>query len=160
VKGGKHKPPAMQAVLGNPGKRPLNVPAPGALPPAELQPPAHLTESAARVWLELAPMLEAVDVLSGLSTHALAGFCVPYARWLDAEAALAEEGEIIKAPSGYPIPNPWRAVANKAWEHWMKAAVEFGLTPSALVRVGARLDTKGAADPADRFFSGPRVVSG
>ena len=43
-------------------------------------------------------------------------------RWQAATIKVQELGEVVKSPSGYPIQNPWLAIANKAFEQTMKAA--------------------------------------
>lgn len=56
-------------------------------------------------------------------------------------------GVIITAPSGYPIQNPWLAVANKAMREMMRVAVEFGMTPSSRSRINV---PEGEGEPSDK----------
>lgn len=66
---------------------------------------------------------------------ALAAYCQAWGRWVEAEQQLAQHGTIVKSPNGFPIQNPYLAVANKALQQMHKLLVEFGLTPSARSRV-------------------------
>ena len=83
----------------------------------------------------MAKELHEIGVLTTIDRAALAGYCVAYGRWMEAEKIVAEKGAVLKTTAGNLIQNPYLAVANKAWEHMMKAAVEFGLTPSSRSRV-------------------------
>ena len=90
-----------------------------AAPP---DPPPHLDAIAAAKWRELAPgfCLEGVSEYGAL--EALEMYCVGWSRWQTATIKVQELGEVVKSPSGYPIQNPWLAIANKAFEQTMKAA--------------------------------------
>jgi len=46
-----------------------------------------------------------------------------------------EMGMIVKSPKGYPIQNPFLAIANKAQRTCMDILTEFGMTPSSRTRV-------------------------
>lgn len=146
-RGRKPKPTRLKIMTGNPGRRPLKEepqPAPGA------ECPADLSEEARAVWARIAPELNRLGLLNVLTGETLAGYCDAYARWVQATAEIAKTGEVVKAPSGYPVQNPWRAVANKAHEQWVKLAAEFGMTPSAMTRMGVTPATK--EDEAAEFF--------
>lgn len=132
--GRRPKPTAVKRAAGNPGKRPLNDREPQ--PRAELpRCPAWLKGEARREWRRMAKELHEIGVLTTIDRAALAGYCVAYGRWMEAEKIVAEKGAVLKTTAGNLIQNPYLAVANKAWEHMMKAAVEFGLTPSSRSRV-------------------------
>lgn len=148
-RGRKPKPARLKILTGNAGRRPIKPelePAPGATCPADL------SEGARAVWARVAPELERLGLLNVLTGETLAGYCDAYARWVQATAEIAKTGEVVKAPSGYPVQNPWRAIANKAHEQWTKLAAEFGMTPSAMTRMGVTPATK--EDVADEFFFG------
>mgnify|MGYP002683875676 CR=1 FL=1 len=53
------------------------------------------------------------------------------------QRAKGGDGLLIKAPSGYPIQNPYLAIANRAMENCYKYLQQFGLSPSARTRVQA-----------------------
>ena len=64
-------------------------------------------------------------------------YCTAAGRREMAEAELAKHGPVVKSPSGYPIQNPWLAIANKALEQMMKIGIELGLTPASRSRIKA-----------------------
>lgn len=109
-------------------------------------PPDHLTPEARAEWNRIAPMLEKRGLIAEEESAALALYCMAYGRWQQAERKIAMlagvdaagnemDGLIIKAPSGYPIQNPYLAIANKAMEQCYQFLQQFGLSPSARARV-------------------------
>src|SRR5688500_15701553 len=106
MRGRKPVPTEIKLLTGNPGKRAIKED--GAQPARGLPPcPTHLKGEARREWTRLGARLEVVGLVTNVDTAAFAAYCQAWARWVDAEKNLAVEGTIIKAPSGYPIPNPW-----------------------------------------------------
>ena len=85
---------------------------------------------------EAATVLQTVfpDRLSFLSIR-------PEDEWQEAELRIQEikdkggDGLMVKAPSGYPIQNPYLAIANRAMEDCYKYLQQFGLSPAARTRV-------------------------
>src|SRR4051812_31093346 len=94
-RGRKPKPTALKRAEGNPGKRrlPANEPTPEIAAP---DCPAHLTAGARAEWDRLAPELEANGLLTRVDRAALAGYCVLYARWAEAEEQLKERFVTVK----------------------------------------------------------------
>jgi P27 family predicted phage terminase small subunit len=135
------KPTALKVVGGNPGRRPINKeePAPEIVAP---HCPPHLAAEGVAEWERIMPLLIRYHIISEIDTAALALYCQSYARWQQAEAKISEiklktgdDGLLIKAPSGYPIQNPYLAIANRAMEDCYKYLQQFGLSPSARTRV-------------------------
>jgi P27 family predicted phage terminase small subunit len=134
------KPTALKVVQGNPGKRKLNQdePTPEVVAP---DCPAHLSADAKAEWDRIMPLLVRLKIVSELDTAALALYCQSYARWQEAERMITDmkakggDGLLIKAPSGYPIQNPYLAIANRAMEDCHKYLQQFGLSPAARSRV-------------------------
>ncbi len=84
----------------------------------ERQCPRQLSAAAQKEWKRLLPILEPQGLLP-MPQGLLAGFemyCAARARWLEAEKAVKDSGMVVKAPSGYPVQNPYLAIANKAME--------------------------------------------
>lgn len=106
-------------------------------------PPEHLNDDAKAEWRRLGPMLESRGLISKEEGAAFALYCQAYGRWQQAERRITElaidgdDGLIVKAPSGYPIQNPYLAIANKAMEQCYQYLQQFGLSPSARSRVMA-----------------------
>lgn len=133
-RGPKPMPSALRRLIGNPGNRPVsgNEPQPEAAIP---QPPDHLDELAVAEWERLAPELHKLGLLSRIDRAALACYCMAWSRWVRAEQHLREHGEIVQAPSGAPIQNPWLSIANRAFDQLKALAAEFGMSPSSRSRV-------------------------
>jgi P27 family predicted phage terminase small subunit len=156
--GRKPKPTHLKLVTGNPGKR--------ALPAAEAKvaaalpsPPPHLSDEAKVEWDRVAAELFNIGLLSGVDRAALAAYCQAYARWAQAERAIAEMakrdqltgGLMIKTSNGNAIQNPLVGTANKAAADMVRYAAEFGMTPSARSRIAAQ-PPAGEQDPAAAYF--------
>ena len=135
------KPAALKVIQGNPGRRPINKDE-LAVPVHAPDCPDHLHDEARAEWDRMIPRLLRFRLVSELDTAALALYCQAFGRWQCAEKAIAKEAEesggdglIIKAPSGYPIQNPYLSIANRAMEDCHKYIQAFGLSPSARTRV-------------------------
>lgn len=132
---------------GNPGKRPL--------PPNEPRPtvgapdaPEFLSERARGEWERMVPLLLGMGVLALVDRAALAGYCVNYARWVEAEEHLAKMGPIVKAPkSNVPMQNPFLSVAQNALDRMDKFGAKFGYSPQDRARVA----TAGQSPSANPF---------
>lgn len=107
-------------------------------PPVEApECPVHLTDAARAEWERIVPLLINLRILSKVDTAALALYCQSYGRWQFSEAEIKKMGGalMVKAPSGYPIQNPYLAIANRAMEDCHRYLQQFGLSPSARTRV-------------------------
>lgn len=166
TRGRKPTPTHLKLVNGNPGKR-----APrkreAAPPLSEPTPPPHLSDEAKVEWGRVMSQLLRCGLMSEIDRAALAAYCQAYGRWVQAERALSKMGEkdlltgalMIKTSNGNAIQNPLVGTANKAMELMLKAATEFGMTPSARSRIDVEIpkDPRGALAPAagtGRFFNG------
>ena len=128
------KPTVLKKLEGNPGKR--------ALPKNEPQPepgavcPEWLPEDAKAEWSRVAPILERVKLLTQADTAALAAYCLSWASLKDAQRMIARDGAVIEGGgSGYRMPHPAVAIANKAKADIHRFCKEFGMTPSARSRM-------------------------
>ena len=73
-----------------------------------------------------------------------------WSQWQGATAQVQKLGPIIKSPNGFPIQNPYLAVANRAWKTVQGLLVEFGMTPASRSRVTAA--GTGTSSDEERFF--------
>lgn len=141
MRGTKPKPTAQRILEGNPGKRALNrnEPTPPGIEndPAFDTPPAELTGDpiACAEWIRLAPMLRKCRQITHADRAALLALCLEWAKYLRASGEVAKLGMIVKAPSGYPITNPYLPIANRALLACSRLWPELGLTPSSRTRV-------------------------
>lgn len=121
--------------------------------------PAHITGAARDEWTRISELLQKYKLITEIDTAALALYCASYGRWQEAEARIAEikekggDGLMVKAPSGYPIQNPYLAIANRAMEDCYKYLQQFGLSPAARTRVqpGINGDLFGYDDPLKKY---------
>lgn len=149
MRGRKPKPTARRRLEGNPGRRAFNQHEP-TLPPPRADVPAELMADAVAEseWQRLLPVLQRARVITEGDRGLLLALCQQWSRYLEANGKIAAAGLVVRAPSGYPMPNPYIAIANKALGNCVKLWVELGLTPSARSRVSATL---GADVPGDAF---------
>jgi P27 family predicted phage terminase small subunit len=116
------------------------------------QPPKVLNRRARAAWRYYAAILDKARVLTLADREALACYCTAAARRAQAEEELSTHGPVVKSPSGYPIQNPWLAIANKAMEQMLRWGAELGLSPASRTRIKAAPPAKPTAVGRDRFF--------
>ena len=95
-----------------------------------------------------------LGLMTDIDAPAFAAYCIAWGRWTEAEEKLRTLGAIVKAPSGYPIQNPYLAVENKAIEQMKVFLTEFGMTPSSRSRV--IVSDEEAGDTTEEFLFGDR----
>ena len=148
--GRRPKPTALKELAGNPGKRAMNRNEPkfSGLPTC----PPHLDKAAKTEWKRISKELSAVGLLTAVDRAALAAYCQCWSRWVAAEESIRETSLVVKsAKSGYPIQNPFVAIANTALDLMKKFLTEFGLTPASRSRLSVDAD-KSSADPFSQFM--------
>jgi P27 family predicted phage terminase small subunit len=148
-------------IEGNPGHRPLNEQEPTFPAPIDAfdEPPAELEddETARREWRRLAPMMRAAGVITDADRGALLALCREWARYLSAYDKTTML--VVKAPSGYPMPNPYIPIANRALNNCIRLWAELGLTPSSRSRVQSG-DGPGPGGDAFSEFDTPLPIEG
>lgn len=153
IRGRKPTPPALALLHGNPGHRPPNYDAPAVVARAP-KPPAHLGKIARKEFRRLGKELSELGVLSELDVAGLTVYCDAWERYITATRNVTALGLVVKAPgSGYPMQNPYLAVANKAAQQLLSIASEYGLTPSSRARVKGTPAGEGD-DSGERFLFG------
>lgn len=145
-RGRKPTPTQLKVIRGNPGRRPLNAdePQPRVLLP---DPPPSVKGEALAEWKRRAPQLERQGLMTELDVPAFIAYCQAWGRYVDAEEKAANR-EVVKTKTGYPIQNPYRAVANRALADCKAFWSDFGMTPSARSRV--QVSKAAGAKPASR----------
>jgi P27 family predicted phage terminase small subunit len=138
---------AARQLSGNAGNRPINEnePKPAISAPPR---PAFLVKEAKREWDRIVPELEALGMISRIDLACLAGYCVAFGRWCDAERELKRHGVLVTTPNGHTQPSPYLSIANKALEQLNKLVIQLGLSPASRPKVAASPPT----DNADDFF--------
>ena len=79
---------------------------------------------------------------------------VAYSQWTENIRKVKRLGAVFKLPNGYPAQSPYLSMANKAFEQMTKMLVEFGMTPSARVRVKTSISPREPPDEPERFLNG------
>ena len=122
--------------------------------------PEWLDDQAKAAWDELAPLLEAMGVLTRIDGNALARYCRLWSRWRKMEAFIEEKGEMYPLRTedgGVKCFQQWPqvAIANKLAQQLTRLEQEFGLTPSARTRI--HIDRSGELDEFERFLQADRA---
>ena len=164
TRGRKPTPTHLKLVRGNPGKRAL--PKNGTEIPVvveEVTPPEFLSTDAKVEWGRMIGALVTLKLVSKLDRAALAAYCQAYGRWAQAERALATMAEkdpvaaglLIKTTGQNVVQSPLVGVANKAMSDMVRYAAEFGMTPSARVRLNGSGGGGAQANPFEQFKRRP-----
>jgi P27 family predicted phage terminase small subunit len=122
--------------------------------------PDWLSADAKKEWNRLLPRLAERGLVEVVDRSTLVAYVTAWAELVDAERRLAEEGSTVVTARGGLQLSPQVKRAQVARQQLLRAAAEFGLSPSARTRVQAS-PVRAAADPdspAARFFGHvPRV---
>jgi P27 family predicted phage terminase small subunit len=116
-----------------------------AVDPRCPEPPPFLGPYAQDEWWTVAVELHKLGLLTRLDVPSLAAYCMAYARWREAEEALAmmadrdehTRGLLVTTSEGNVRSNPLVKIATDAAEDMPRFAGEFGLTPVARTRLAA-----------------------
>lgn len=138
MRGRKPKPTQLKELEGNPGKRRLNAsephpPVPDVVPYA----PKFLNEDARDEWNRMIKILLGLGLYTEIDHAALAMYCQAWGRWVETEKQLSDIGNVLESDKGNFYQNPLLEISNRAWSNVLRAAVEFGMTPSSRSRVHA-----------------------
>ena len=128
--GTKPKPTALKIVQGNPGHRKLNKhePKPEAILPP---PPEHLDDGAKFYWVELAPKLHKLKLLTDLDLTAFEMLADTYARRREARDMLKKTGLLVRTKEGNFIQSPLVGIVHKCTAIIERLLAQFGMTPSS-----------------------------
>jgi P27 family predicted phage terminase small subunit len=131
--GRKAKPPELQRLHGNPGRRPIPETA-GAEEFGPTTCPAWLSKHGRNEWRRLAPTLERLGLLHAGNRSAFAGYCHAYSLALDTVATYRTRRAQMTL---FQIDDDRKLVELqlKALETMRRLGTEFGLTPASSGRV-------------------------
>ena len=101
------------------------------------RPPKELSKEAKKEWRKTGKLLLDAGLLSDLDLNTFAMYCQTYGRWLEAVKEVNDKGQIIRAPSGYPMVNPFMTIEKQCLSTLGSLLQEFGLSPSSRTRVAA-----------------------
>jgi len=101
------------------------------------EPPQEVKGRALAEWNRISPLLDSMRLISHADRAALAAYCIYYADFQNAVEHIAEHGQTVESPNGYPIASPYIAIRNKSAELMRKYINEFGLSPASRGKVSA-----------------------
>jgi P27 family predicted phage terminase small subunit len=104
----------------------------------------------------VAPELKRLGLATVVDRTALSAYCQAYARWRQAEEVLTREGLVFETGSGYLMPRPEVAIAQKSMQIMKGFASEFGFTPASRTRIS--VPEQKPADPFAEFLSRSNAV--
>ena len=129
-RGPKPKPSALRVFEGNPGHKPISKNEPK--PKGKSKAPRWLNDGAKKVWVEVAPKLEAIGLLTDVDARAFANYCR-----LASMAQIAYDERDL---------NLWLRLIAEQRKH----GADFGMSPAS--RVGLKVDGDARqADELDEF---------
>lgn len=160
MRGRKPIPSKIHQLRGNPGKRQLPDTLEDKFPAGVPEPPEILNEAALAEWNRIVPQLQEVGILKRVDRTALAGYCLTYARWLEAERALITGGSFIRSPTNGSVHiSPWFRMIEKCLDQMKSFMADFGMTPAARVRIRPGSSGK-EEDPFEAWLSGSDKKTG
>lgn len=126
------------------GGRKIKTPPPFRRIPPER--PEHLSELAGELWDRIVAELPRLGLLKDLDGPSLEMACEIYALWRDAKSKREKLGALGKNSQGV-IVAPWTTLEMKAGAEFRNWCSEYGLTPSAEMRVAG--NTIGPGEPSE-----------
>lgn len=151
-RGPAKKPAELEALEGNPGRRPRNTKAPkvkGA--PVE---PDYLDDYGLRVWRRLVGAMPA-GVYRATDSDLLAAYCEAAALHRRAATMIRIEGEIAVGEKGTPFQNPWVAILNRQAQLLATLGTRLGLDPAARQALNADPDEDAPPSKFEGLFAIP-----
>ncbi|MVW72144.1 phage terminase small subunit P27 family [Bordetella sp. 15P40C-2] len=145
--GRKPKPVARKLAAGNPGKRAINTQAPEFGTVVNIDPPDWMPEDSPgrSLWLHLAPLLCAQQILQATDIQNLEMYCAAYTRFREGEASILRDGITVAGAQGGLVKNPAATVINEAARQMATYGALLGLDPSSRQRLlGPKKKTAGA----------------
>lgn len=116
----------------------------------DLTRPGWLLTEAKREWTRVVGQVE--DWGAGQRNRmALASLCQEWARYVQCQKLIDEEGAVFETPSGYKQQHPAVSMANKHFNNVRKMCAEFGLTLSSEGRITVPGEAGGG--DADRLLT-------
>ena len=123
-------PTPLKVLRGNPGKHPLNSAEPTP-PPASLAPPAGLGPAGLDRWNEVAPLLQAMKVLTAADRPALERYCQVFEEWAKVKDHIREHGMTQITQSGYSQLTAEATLFKSLLSELLSFERQFGMTPAA-----------------------------
>lgn len=159
-RGRKPKPAEIHLINGNPShlKRDALEIAAAEADGLEIAPPGELCGESLAEWRRLMPIMRGMRTLSSQELHVLAAYCMAWGRLLEAQRqlnAIGPDNWVTQDEKGVQRKTPWIDIADKSSATMLRIAVEFGLTPSARMRIKPTIEKNVNAEEKKvaRFFA-------
>jgi P27 family predicted phage terminase small subunit len=111
--------------------------------------PTWLNRDGKREWKRIIGELEELGLVSELDRNVLAAYCQAFGEWREHSRAVYENGTTTISGAGSIVAHPEVAMRNDAYRRMLKAAQEFGLTPSSRTRING---AEGAREVENDFM--------
>lgn len=161
LRGPAPTPTRLRLLTGNPSGRPLNNDTDLVASLQELPPPPDMDGFALATWHRLTAELATLGMLNDIDTDLLSMYCHTWADYTEYRKKLKQFGEIVKAPSGYPIQSPYVNMAVKARHALIRMQQELGMSPSSRSRVkmggGTGAKSRAAKSKLGRFLAAKQL---
>jgi P27 family predicted phage terminase small subunit len=148
------KPTSLKILEGNRGHRPLDLEA-EPQPLKGLPEPEGLPADARRIWDEIVPELDRLNLLTMVDGVSLESACRGAANARAADAEVEKCMDKIRAGEAnqetYYRLSMLNSVSKKGWQQWKTFATEFGLTPASRSRINLA-----ALNPGDKAKGGAK----
>lgn len=155
--GPQKRPPTLNALFGDPGKRGETVDNRKAKLDKVPQAPNYLSEKGKLGWYSLAQTLINMQVLDQSNTAALAVLCELWATWQFLQKDVQAKGyyQTVETKSGDMMERarPSAAMLADTERRLLQYFSHFGLTPTTLNKVTIKGDGGDESDPADTYFA-------
>ena len=109
-----------------------------------------LDAEAKREWRRVSPELAKMKVLSKLDRSLLAAYCASWSQFVAGVRQLQKDGPTYRTESGLIKRHPAASLVHQAARDVLAFASEFGLSPSARVRLKV---TESGPDDFDQFLA-------
>jgi len=109
-----------------------------------LQVPQHFDKERKDAWFEIVPQLIEVGVAQTVDVQALEMLVEKWVEWRGAQDKLNSTGLVTKAPSGYPMMNPYYTITIQLGKEIRSLLSEFGMTPASRQKIRAEKDSGGS----------------
>ena len=152
------EPTDLRILRGNRGRRRIIGQEPAPLQKLPKEAPDFLDENAKAEYSRILPDLEAAGLGTRLDLAAVATYCCAFARYTQAEKALAEAGSVLTTPTGIKYPHPLLKVLRLAAQQMRPLLADLGLMPAARSRI--RVTPPAPTSDLQKFLAkhGPRVA--
>jgi len=101
----------------------------------DIQCPVGFDDKRKDAWFTLVPNLIRAGVAKEIDVYSLEMLCEKWVEWRAAQDMVNNTGLVTKAPSGYPMMNPYYTISMQIGKELRMMLAEFGMTPSSRQRV-------------------------